>query len=197
MELERRYTLFGRDGALRITGFDTRGRMGRYEDAVVLAEETGAPADIALVRHYHTRLGVSLNLEQALTDDIGLFARAGHADGQYEGYEYTDIDDTAAVGLSVKGSPWGRKDDTVGFAGLIDAASSAEQAYLNAGGSGILDGDGILPHPGPEKIIETYYSLPILKFTHLSLDYQFVDNPAFNRDRGPVSVFSFRLHTQL
>ena len=197
VELERRYTLFGRDGALRITGFDTRGRMGRYEDAVALAEETGAPADIALVRHYHTRLGVSLNLEQALTDDIGLFVRAGHADGQYEGYEYTDIDNTAAVGLSVKGSAWGRKDDIFGFAGLIDAASSDEEAYLDAGGAGILDGDGMLPHPGSEKIIETYYSLPILRFTHLSLDYQFVDNPAFNRDRGPVSVFGFRLHTQL
>ena len=197
VELERRYTLFGREGAVRITGFDTRGRMGRYEDAVLLAEETGDPANTALVRHYHSRLGLSFNLEQALTDDIGLFARAGHADGQYEGYEYTDISNTGAVGVSIKGSAWGRKDDVVGFAGLIDAASSAEEAYLAAGGTGILDGDGILPHPGPEKIIETYYSLPILKFTHLSLDYQYVDNPAFNRDRGPVSVFAFRLHTQL
>jgi high affinity Mn2+ porin len=26
------------------------------------------------------------------------------------------------------------------------------------------------------------------------MDYQFVVNPAFNRDRGPVSVFGTRIH---
>ncbi len=197
LEIERRYTLFGQDGAVRVTGFDTRGRMGRYADATALAEATGEPANLALVRHYHTRLGLSFNAEQAVTDDIGLFARAGHADGRYEGYEFTDMDNTLAAGLSMKGTRWGRKDDVFGFAGVIDQASAAAEAYLNAGGLTILAGDGKLPHPSDEKIIETYYSLPVLKFTHLSLDYQFVDNPAFNRDRGPVSVFGVRLHTQL
>jgi high affinity Mn2+ porin len=196
-EIERRYALFGRAGAVRITGFDTRGRMGRYLDAVALAEATGQAADVALVRHYHTRLGLSLNVEQDVSDDLGLFVRAGHADGRYEGYEFTDMSDTLAAGLSLKGSRWGRKDDVFGFAGVIDEASSQAEAYFNAGGLGILAGDGVLPHPGDERIIETYYSLPILKFTHLSFDYQFVDNPAFNRDRGPVSVFGVRLHTQL
>jgi high affinity Mn2+ porin len=196
-ELERRWKLFGQDGAARVTAFLSRGRMGRYEDAVALADATDAPANIALVRHYHSRVGVSFNLEQGVTGDLGVFVRAGHADGQYEGYEFTDMMNTYAAGLSLKGEAWGRKDDTIGFAGEIGQASRAEEAYFNAGGTGILAGDGVLPHPGAEKIIETYYSLPILKFTHLSLDYQFVDNPAFNRDRGPVSVFGFRLHTQL
>ena len=123
--------------------------------------------------------------------------RGGHADGRYEGYEFTDMDNTLAAGLSLKGSRWGRKDDVFGFAGVIDGASDAAQAYFNTGGLGILVGDGKLPHPGSEKIIETYYSLPVLRFTHLSFNYQFVDDPAFNRDRGPVSVFGVRLHTQL
>jgi high affinity Mn2+ porin len=197
LEIERRYTLFGQDGAMRLTGFDSRGRMGRFDDATALAEATGQPADIALVRHYHTRLGLSFNMEQAVTENLGLFARGGHADGRYEGYEYTDMDNTFAAGLSLKGSGWGRKDDVFGFAGVVDEASAAAEAYFNAGGLGILAGDGKLPHPGAEKIIETYYSLPVAKFTHLSIDYQFVDNPAFNRDRGPVSVLGLRLHAEL
>jgi high affinity Mn2+ porin len=197
LEIERRYTLFGQDGAVRVTGFDSRGRMGRYTDAVALAEATGDPADVALVRHYRTRLGLSFNVEQTVTGDLGLFARGGHADGRYEGYEFTDMVDTFAAGLSLKGSRWGRKDDTFGFAAVIDGASRAEEAYFNAGGLGILAGDGKLPHPGAERVIETYYSLPVAKFTHLTVDYQFVDNPAFNRDRGPVSVFGVRLHAQL
>jgi high affinity Mn2+ porin len=196
-EVERRYALFGRDGALRLTGFDTRGRMGRYTDAVALAALTDAPADVGLVRHYHTRLGLSASLEQEVTDEIGLFVRAGHADPRFEGYEFTDMSDSYAIGLSLKGTRWGRKDDVVGLAGLVDEASRQAEAYFNAGGLGILAGDGQLPHPGSENIVETYYSLPILKFTHLTADYQFIDHPAFNRDRGPVSVFGLRLHAQL
>ncbi len=197
LEIERRYTLFGQDGAVRVTGFDSRGRMGRYADATALAQADGDAANIALVRHYHTRLGLSFNLEQAISENLGVFARGGHADGRYEGYEFTDMTDTLAAGLSLKGVRWGRKDDTVGFVAEIDEASNAAHAYFNAGGLGILVGDGELPHPGPEQVIETYYSLPVAKFTHLSFDYQFVDNPAFNRDRGPVSVFGVRLHSQL
>jgi high affinity Mn2+ porin len=196
-ELERRFSLFGRPGAVRLTGFLTRGRMGKYDDAVALAAATGETPDGALVRHYHSRTGLSFNAEQEVTDDLGLFARGGHADGRYEGYEFTDMSDTFAAGLSLKGTRWGRKDDVVGFAGILDEASSEAKAYFNAGGLGILVGDGALPHPGTEKIIETYYSLPLAPFTHMTLDYQYVDNPAFNRDRGPVSVFAVRLHSQL
>ena len=196
-EIERRYTLFGQDGAVRVTGFLSDGRMARYADAVALAMATGEPADLALVRHFHARTGVSMNLEQALSDDLGLFARAGHSDPQFEAFEFTDMDNSAAVGLSLKGSRWGRKDDTVGLAVELGEASHDAIAYFNAGGLGILAGDGVLPHPGPETVIETYYSLPIGKVAHVTADYQFIDNPAFNRDRGPVSVFGLRLHMQL
>ena len=196
-EIERRYTLFGQDGAVRVTGFLSDGRMARYADAVALAMATGEPADLALVRHFHARTGVSMNLEQALSDDLGLFARAGHSDPQFEAFEFTDMDTSVAAGLSLKGSRWSRKDDTVGLAVECGEASHDAIAYFNAGGLGILAGDGMLPHPGPETVIETYYSLPIGKYAHVTADYQFVDNPAFNRDRGPVSVFGLRLHMQL
>ncbi|HVY34772.1 MAG TPA: carbohydrate porin [Caulobacteraceae bacterium] len=195
-EIERRYSLGGRAGKVTLTGFVSRGRMGRFSDAVALSRATGQPADIALVRRYQTRTGVSFNLEQALTDHLGLFIRAGEADGALETYEFADIDQTFAVGLSQSGDPWTRPDDNVGLALLINQISTAHQAYQNAGGSGILIGDGKLPHAGAETIIETYYSLAVIKGLHLSADYQFVENPAYNRDRGPVSVFGLRLHAQ-
>jgi high affinity Mn2+ porin len=95
----------------------------------------------------------------------------------------------------VSGRQWGRDDDTFGIAGVVNGISPVHQAYLNAGGLGILVGDGMLPHPGNESILETYYSLPWFA-SRVTFDYQFIVNPAYNRDRGPVSVFGVRLHTQ-
>jgi high affinity Mn2+ porin len=120
----------------------------------------------------------------------------GKSAGNVEPYEFTDIDHTVAAGLSLKGSRWTRADDTVGLAGIVTGISAARERYLNAGGLGILVGDGQLPHPGPEQILETYYSLGVVPQAHVSLDYQFVKNPAFNRDRGPVSIFALRFHAQ-
>ena len=194
-EIERRYELWGQPGKLAVTGFLTRGRMGSFADAIALAEATGAPADITAVRQYRSRGGVSMNLEQQVTEEIGVFARAGVANGNIEPYEFSDVDRTAATGVSVNGKLWGRPDDTFGFAGVINGITSIHEQFLNDGGLGILVGDGQLPHPGPEKIIETYYQLPI-SFVKLTIDYQFIDNPGYNRDRGPASVIGARLHSQ-
>jgi high affinity Mn2+ porin len=95
----------------------------------------------------------------------------------------------------VSGKQWGRDDDTFGIAGVVNGISGVHQAFLNAGGLGILVGDGKLPNPGSEKIIETYYSFPVFS-TKVTLDYQLIANPAYNRDRGPVSVLGFRVHSQ-
>ncbi|MGP0091402.1 MAG: carbohydrate porin [Xanthobacteraceae bacterium] len=194
-EIERRYDLWGQPGKLAVTGFLSRGRMGNFDDAVQLAALTGGPADIVAVRHYTSRGGISANLEQQISPDLGVFARAGWANGDYEPYEFTDVDRTVAAGLSLAGKQWGRPDDTFGLAGVINGISSAHVAFLNAGGLGILVGDGMLPHPGPEQIIETYYRFP-LSFWQVTLDYQFVVNPGYNCDRGPASVFGLRLHAQ-
>ena len=88
-----------------------------------------------------------------------------------------------------------RPEDRFGLAGILNIISSSHQAYFNAGGLTALLGDGTLPHPGPEKIMEAYYRLPLFSW-QLALDYQFIANPAYNRDRGPVSVIATRLHTQ-
>ena len=194
-EIERRYDLWGHSGKIAVTGFLNRGRMGSFEDAIALAEIIGGPADIAAVRKYQSRGGVSANLEQEITSDLGAFVRAGWANGNVEPYEFTDIDRTVAAGLSLSGRQWGRPDDTVGLAGIVNGISKIHEEFLNDGGLGILVGDGILPHPGPEQIIETYYELPV-SYLKLTLDYQFIVNPGYNEDRGPVSVFAARLHAQ-
>jgi high affinity Mn2+ porin len=194
-EIERRYVLWEQPGKLAITGFLTRGRMGSFQDAIQLAALTGQPADIAAVRRYNSRGGISMNLEQQLMPNVGLFIRAGIADGTKEPYEFTDVDRTVAAGLSVSGKQWGRDEDTFGLAGVINSISSVHQAFLNAGGLGILVGDGQLPNPGSEKILETYYSFPVFS-SRVTLDYQLIVNPAYNRDRGPVSVLGLRVHTQ-
>jgi high affinity Mn2+ porin len=194
-EIERRYELWGHPGKLAITGFLSRARMGSFQDAIDLAQLTGAPANIAAVRKYQSRGGVSMNLEQEVTDELGLFMRAGWANGAIEPFNYSDIDRTAAAGLSLKGKQWGRPDDTFGLAGIVNDISNVHQQFFNAGGLGILVGDGMLPHPGPEQIIETYYAFPVLAST-VTLDYQFIVNPAYNRDRGPVSVIGARVHAE-
>ena len=169
--------------------------MGSFEDAIALAAVTGGPANIAAVRQYQSRTGISMNIEQEITSGLGAFVRAGWADGNVEPYEFTDVDRTVAAGLSASGKLWARPDDAIGLAGVVNGISSVHQAFLNAGGLGILVGDGMLPHPGPEQIMETYYSLPVSIF-RLSFDYQFIANPGYNRDRGPASVMAMRLHAQ-
>lgn len=195
-EVGERHTLFSHPGRLKLIGFVTHGRQGRFADALRLARISGTLPDTAQVRSFADRPGVSVNLEQELAPDLGLFARAGIADGHFESYEFTDIDRTVSAGLALTGKRWGRTGDTVGLAGVLNVASGSRKTYLAAGGLGILVGDGALAHSGDEHIIETYYDLGLAKGAHLAFDYQWLDNPGYNRDRGPVSVFSMRMHGQ-
>ncbi len=195
-EVERRLTLGGRPGAVRLGGFVTRGHMGLYDDATALAHATGQPADTALVRRYRSRPGIYLNVEQEVAEGVGLFGRLGASDGRYESYEYTDIDRTLEAGVSVSGARWGRKDDTAAAVLVVNQLSDAGHRYLDAGGFGILAGDGRLPHPGAEDIVEAYYSLGLAKGVALSVDDQVVAHPAYNKDRGPANVLTLRLHLE-
>lgn len=196
-ETEHRHELLGQPGKVDLTVFESHGRMALLKDAITYAELTGLAPDPVPVRSYRKRDGVSLNIEQQLTPNVGVFARLGDAGGNVETYEYTDIDRTASVGVSVSGGPWHRSGDTVGLAGVANAISRDRREYLAAGGLGILVGDGRLPHAGHEDILETYYELALVSALHLTLDYQWVGNPAYNRDRGPVSIFAVRIHAEL
>jgi high affinity Mn2+ porin len=196
-EIEERHQLWGQPGKLKITGFVSRGRAGAFQDAVELAQLTGLPADINAVRTYTSRPGVSVNLEQQVSETVGVFARAGWADGNIEPWDFTDVDRTVSGGVSLNGKPWGRPGDTIGIAGALNGISPIHQAFFNAGGIGILIGEGQLPSPGLEQVFETYYNYALSPAWRLSADYQFINNPAYNTQRGPVNVFGLRLHAQL
>jgi high affinity Mn2+ porin len=148
------------------------------------------------VAGYRSKYGTGLNLEQQINPDLGLFARVSWAQGNVQAYDFTDINASGSIGLSLKGTRWGRSNDTVGAAVAVNSISAAAQAYFFAGGLGILIGDGQLPKAGLEQIFETYYSLAVLEFAKVSFDYQFINNPAYNRQRGPVSVLGLRLHAE-
>lgn len=195
-EVERRFKLHGQDGAVKLTGFVSHGRMGRFDDAVALAAATSTTPDTALVRQMRDRAGVSANLSLGLSKDVGVFVRAGVANGDIEPYEFADIDRTVAAGISVKGERWGRADDTIGFAGVVNGISKAHERYLAAGGLGILVGDGALTHPAAEAIFEAYYDVALTRIAHLSVDGQIVDHPAYNADRGPAPIIAARFHAQ-
>jgi high affinity Mn2+ porin len=196
LELENRHEIFGRPGKVMLTAFESRARLGLLDESVQIAQATGEPVDIAATRQLRNRFGADFNLEQELANDLGMFVRVGKASGNVETYEFTDIDRTVAVGLSLKGSRWARAEDTVGLAAINNDISAARERYLNAGGLGILVGDGQLPRPGAEQILETYYNLGLVPQAHVTLDYQFIKNPGYNRDRGPVSIFGVRVHAQ-
>ena len=195
-EAEERFTLLGRDGKIKVLGFVSRGRLGDYSDAVALALATHQPADISAVRRGSWKSGISVNTQQALSDDMGIFARATLDDGSKEGDEFTDMENSIAVGTSIKGASWNRADDTWGIVLETGGISRAAQDFFAAGGLGILIGDGKLGHYNRENVVETYYSAKLWEGINATLDYQFFANPAYNADRGPVSVFGIRLHAE-
>jgi high affinity Mn2+ porin len=196
-EIEERHQLWGQPGKIKITGFVSHGKAALFSDAIALSHATGTPADTALVRNNVTnRTGVSLNLEQQITETLGVFARAGWADGTIEPWDFTDVDRTFSGGVSINGKDWGRPDDTIGIGGIVNGIDGVHLAYFNAGGLGILIGDGQLPHPSVEGIVEAYYSYALTASTRVSVDYQFIGNPGYNTDRGPANVFAGRIHTQ-
>jgi high affinity Mn2+ porin len=170
--------------------------MGSYSDAVSLAKAMGTLPAVSLVRTYSSRPGAAIDLEQEITEDLGLFARASINDGSKEAYEFSEINRSLSVGLSLRGTSWSRPRDIFGLAVVTNELSNSARNYFAAGGLGILIGDGRLPHYGSENIVEAYYNVNIAEGFAFAADYQFIANPAYNRERGPVSVLGMRLHVQ-
>ncbi len=192
-ELERRYTLDNHPGTIRFLAYLNRANMAEYSTATAILQEGGPNADWQTARSYHVKYGFGLNWEQEIAKGVGVFSRLGWNDDQEEGWTFSDVGHAASVGVSVNGAGWHRPDDTFGLAGVVNGISKSAQEFFQAGGTGILAGDGNLDY-GWEKILETYYSFKIYGNLYGTADYQFVDDPAFNRARGPVSLFAGRLH---
>lgn len=184
VEAEERHDIFDNPGKVKALFFLTSADMGSYEDALALASQTGTAPNTALVRHWQTRPGGGINIEQQLMPDLGSFVRASMNDGTKEAYEFTEINQSISGGFSLKGERWSRSDDTIGLGGSVNAISSEARRYLAAGGQGILIGDGQLPSYAGEQIIEAYYKAILITGISTTADYQRVINPAYDAVRG-------------
>ncbi len=198
VELEERYAMFGQPGKLRLGAFANRGKTGNYRNALgIVASDPSLDINNVMAgsRAERVKYGFYVNMEQAITNNVGIFARASWNDGQTEILSFTDIDRSMSGGVSIKGSAWGRPSDTIGIGGAINGLSSANRDFLAAGGNGLLIGDGQMNYRS-EKIVEAYYAYSFNAWSTLTFDYQFVANPAYNADRGPASIFAARAHAE-
>jgi high affinity Mn2+ porin len=191
-EIEKRYSLRGHAGAIRVLGYDTRAHMGSYQATL---NSPTLDEDIFLTAAYRYKYGFGINAEQEIRDYLGAFIRLGWSDGKNQTYEFTDVDRTATAGLSLKGAQWRRPQDTVGVAVIVNGISAVHRQYLAAGGLGITVGDGALDYRA-ERVGEAYYNWEIAKRFQLTLDYQVAQDPAYNHVRGPVDLFGLRFHTE-
>jgi high affinity Mn2+ porin len=190
LELEERYTLFGHPGKLRLLGYLERAHMGSYQ---AVLDEPSLNLNLAGTRRYRLTEGFEINLEQEITSDLGAFLRLAARNPNYESWQFSDASRSLEVGLSLKGTAWGRPNDTMGLAEMAAGIGHAAQAFFNAGGLGILVGDGKLPHYGIENVVEFYYNFEVHKGVNVTFDYQLTANPAFNEDRGPINILAARL----
>ncbi len=188
----------GKAGVIRLLGYTNYANMGIYRDAVIQFEQGIVPRpDITnhpwrITRKY----GFGVNLEQSLSRNFVAFARWGWDNGKTESFAYTEVDLTLISGIGVYGARWRRKQDRAGFAVVSNGIARDHQNYLAHGGLGFLIGDGALTY-GRENILESYYTAHLWRGLYAGPGLQHINNPGYNRDRGPVIVPSFRLHQQL
>ncbi|MES2188626.1 MAG: carbohydrate porin [Pseudomonadota bacterium] len=183
----------------RLLVFRNRIIAGSFNDALAL----GGVPDLSLVRRSQTKTGWGATLEAPLAEDAGLFVRASRNSGNLETYAFTEIDRQLSMGGQFTGKAWGRQQDRIGVAYAINGLSDSHRNYLAAGGQGAFLGDGRLNY-GSERVFETWYRWTLPEWsmragkllTALSLGFQHIANPGYNRDRGPVQVYSVRLHTE-
>jgi hypothetical protein len=177
--------------------FANRADMGSYREALhgYLAGQTARP-DIALYRQQgRVKYGFGYNMEQEVAGGLRVFGRLGWNDGANESFAYTEVDRTVDFGGDFRGGWWRRPSDKVGAALVVNGISGDHREYLALGGLGFLLGDGALTY-GTERILETYYTAHLWRGISLAFDYQHIANPGYNQARGPVNVFSVRVHAE-
>jgi high affinity Mn2+ porin len=196
LEIEHAHRLGEQPGRVRLLLFRNQANMGSWSDAIAYSQAYGGTPDVANVRTNQVKSGFGISIEQALNDDIGVFARYSKNNGAAEAYSFAQIDNSLSFGVSIKGTSWSRPNDTVGLGVAINGISSAHVDYLNAGGQGFFCGDGQLTNPRKEQVFEAFYSAQVSKGLWATVDYQRIHNPCYNADRGPVNVYSLRLHME-
>jgi high affinity Mn2+ porin len=198
--VEHAHTLNGQPGKVRVLAWRNRAVTASFKDATqYLQSHPGTdPQTFFQVRNGEKmKYGLGLNLEQALSDDVGVFLRTMKSDGRTETYAFTEVDASLSTGTLIKGRLWGRAADSVGLAYMDNRLSHDRRAFLEAGGLSyfIGDGQGNFRY-SPERGVEMFYKLGVTQHLWLTADYQRIQNPAYNALRGPVNVYALRLHAE-
>jgi len=187
-------------GALSLLLFMNQNRAPYYSNAIAEYEATGNTGALNIdddsAYNGDKKYGVGISFSYPLSQYIGFFARAGWNNGLTGDWAFTEVDQTFTPGFSFDGAWWHRKGDNLGIAYIIDGLSKEHQAFENAGGYQFIIGDGKLSEYSPEQVIEAYYQFKFLDHLFLAPDYQFVMNPGYNPQRGPVSIYSVRVHVE-
>lgn len=209
-EVEHKHHFFGQDGKVRVLAYRNRENIGRFDDAVAAFEadpqknavactgfnygsQNAQAPDLCWVRKPNVKMGIGGYAEQYVAADVGLFVRGMYSDGKTEVDAFTATDRSLAFGGLAKGTVWSRPADLAGLAMNFGWVSQSHADYLRLGGIDGFIGDGFIT-PGVENVVDAFYSVNVLKSFWLSGDYQHITNPAFNKDRGPVNVFTVRIH---
>jgi high affinity Mn2+ porin len=191
----RRGLIPKKPGAVRLLANTNYANMGVYRDAVAQAKPGVTPDITNHPWHITRKYGFGINVEQNLTRDLTAFGRFGWNNDKTESFAFTEVGQTFAGGLGANGGWWHRRYDRAGVALVSNAISKNHQTYLADGGYGFLLGDGALRY-GRENIVETYYTAHVWRGIYVAPGLQHINNPGYNRDRGPVLVPSFRLHLE-
>ena len=186
-----------RNTSIRLLSFVNHANMGVYRTAVenFLAGKTPRPEIAAHPLQTTVKYGFGVNLEQDLFHHLRAYGRWGWNEGQHESYAYTEVDNTVEMGADWAGYGWHRELDKAGVTFVTNGISADHQHYLELGGLGFLLGDGGLNY-GREKIVESYYTAHLWRGFFIGPDLQHINNPGYNRDRGPVWVPGFRFHLE-
>lgn len=205
IELELHGRVIGKkQGIVRLLSYVNHANMGDYMQQINewLAERQANPSTAPAVPEITdhplqttVKYGFGVNFEQPVNDWFGVFGRWGWNEGQHESFAYTEADQTWQIGVGGNGARWGRRADRMGLVFVSDGISHDHALYLADGGLGFLLGDGRLNY-GRENVIESYYTLHAWRGIFPAFDVQYMVNPGYNRDRGPVIVPSLRLHVE-
>jgi high affinity Mn2+ porin len=194
IELEKPFILFENGGKIRFLLFQNHARMGSYSEVL---NDPGLNMDINLTRIYgRTKTGFAVNTEYSLGEKDGAFLKFSWNDGKNESWMFTEVDRSLAGGIQFQKLNLLNRSDEAGLALVLNGLSDVHERFLMNGGYGFIIGDGKLNY-GLESIIELYFKTIIYNNVSITPDYQFVLNPGYNKDRGPVHLFALRVHIEL
>ena len=196
LEGEQKYKMFNQNGTFRLLFTYTRSKAPKISD-VVNNYISGVDTSLDIInsnKYGGKKYGYAASWEHSFTPNLTMLIRNSWNDGRYATWAFTEVDASSSV-LFRKYKIF-TDDDNFGLAFVKNDLSADHIRFYQLGGYGFMIGDGKLNY-SPEMIMETFYKINYNRYMSLTFDYQYVINPAYNKDRGPVSVYAMRVHIEI